>query len=259
MTSLFEQTGHYYWSSNNEFGKPADYSISPSINNANGCSVPQLLTYGTIGYTGHKFTEEANRPTYQESADYLHIRLPEMLLTYAEALYELDGKISDSDLNNTINLVRKRAHIANLTNTLVTSNGLDMKEEIRRERTLELYGEGFRVSDLCRWGIAEKELARPTCTFYVTYNGIPTKLATENNPANPSKKIYNAAVWANKGYVTTKDEDQSTYTAGMPKVKVGALITETANNRIFAKKNYLHPIPSNELSLNSELKQNPMW
>ncbi len=259
MTSLFEQTGHYYWSSNNGFGKPANYSIAPSVNNTNGCSVPSLLTYDVVGYNGHKFTEEASRPDYQESADYLHIRLPEMLLTYAEAIYELDGKISDSDLNNTINVIRKRAHIANLTNALVTNNGLDMKEEIRRERALELFGEGFRVSDLCRWGIAEKELDRPTCTFYVSYNGTPTKLATENNPANPSKKIYNAAVWADKGYVTTTDEDQSTYTAGMPKVKAGALITETANNRIFAKKNYLHPMPSDELSMNSQLKQNPKW
>lgn len=259
MVSIFEQTGHYYWSSNNGFGKPANYSITPDVNNPNGCSVPALLSYDAVGYLGHKFTEEASRADNQESADYLHIRLPEMLLTYAEAVYELDGKISDADLDNTINIIRKRAHIANLTNTLVTSHGLDMKEEIRRERTLEMYGEGFRVSDLCRWGIAEKELARQTCSFYVSYNGTPTKLATENNPANSSKKIYNAAVWADKGYVTTKDEDQSTYAAGMPKVKAGALIIETANNRIFAKKNYLHPIPSNEMSLNEKLTQNPQW
>jgi hypothetical protein len=30
-----------------------------------------------------------------------------------------------------------------------------------------------------------------------------------------------------------------------------------SNNRIFSKKNYLQPIPANEIALNPELKQNP--
>ena len=115
------------------------------------------------------------------------------------------------------------------------------------------------MSDLCRWGIAEKELARPTCSYYVEYDGTPTEFATGNNPNNPDQKIYDAAVWAGKGYVTTSSADQSTYTAGMPQVKAGALIIETGNNRIFSKKNYLQPIPTNELDLNPQLKQNPQW
>lgn len=259
MTSLFQQVGHYYWRSDQDGGKAADFKVSPSTNNPLGCCVPGLLNYGAVGYGGRKFTEEAARATYQESADYMLIRLPEMLLTYAEATYELSGNITDTELNNTINVIRKRAHIANLTNSLVSTNGLNMKEEIRRERALELHGEGFRISDLCRWGIAEKELARPTCSYYVSYNGVATKIATENNPVNSAKKIYDPKIWADKGYVTTSDMDQSTYTAGMPKVKAGALIIETANNRIFSKKNYLQPIPSNELALNDKLKQNPQW
>ena len=58
-----------------------------------------------------------------------------------------------------------------------------------------------------------------------------------DNPNNAGHKIYNPAVWADKGYVTTADAYQSTYTAGMPKVKAGALIIETQANRIFSKKN----------------------
>jgi hypothetical protein len=260
MVSLYKQIGHYYWSANNEYGHVANYAIAPGADatNSAGCYVPALLTYGA-GYCGRKYTEERARPTNQESADYMYIRLPEMLLTYAEAAYELNGSISDADLTNTINVIRKRAHIANLTNALVNTNGLDMLQEIRRERALELVGERFRKYDLCRWGVAEAELNRPTCAFYVSYNGTPTELATANNPVNPSKKIYDASVWAAKGYVTTVEEAQSTYTAGIPSLKPGALITETKNNRKFARKNYLKPIPSSEVSLNSELKQNPSW
>lgn len=259
MTSLFSIPGRQYWRSDGESGVPADYSTVPSSNAANPISMPNLLVYGNTGYGGRKYTQEAQRAVNQESADYLHIRLPEMLLAYAEATIELSGSITDADLDKTINVIRKRAHIANLTNALVAANGLDMKEEIRRERTLELFGEGFRLSDLCRWGIAEKELARPTCSYYVEYDGTATDLATIDNPNNSSQKVYDASVWAGKGYVTTADADQSTYTAGMPKVKAGALIIETANNRIFSKKNYLQPIPTAQIDLNPELKQNPQW
>jgi hypothetical protein len=265
MTSLFSIPGQRYWNANKENGQAANFSISPNDDTRNTISMPNLLTNstgsgsGAQGYGGRKFTEEAERAVAQESADYMHIRLPEMLLVYAEATIELSGNISDADLDKTINVIRKRAHIANLTNALVSANGLDMKEEIRRERALELFGEGQRISDLCRWGIAEKEMTRPTCSWYVSYDGVPTMLATESNPNNPSQKIYDEAAWAGKGYVTTADAEQSTYTAGMPKVKAGALITETANNRIFSKKNYLQAIPTDQIALNPELKQNPQW
>lgn len=267
MISLFQQIGDYYWSSNGEFGNPANYSIAPKDDptNAGGCWVPYLTTYsattynGFVGYAGRKYIQERSRSTNQESSDYMYIRYPEMLLTYAEATYELDGNISDGDITNTVNVVRQRGHIANLTNALVVNNGLDMLQEIRRERTLEFVGEHFRKYDLCRWGIAEVELARPTCTYYVAYNGTDTELATANNPVNASKKIYDASVWEPKGYITTSEEAQSTYSAGMPSVKPGALITEIEANRKFTKKNYLLPIPSNQITLNSELKQNPSW
>ncbi len=259
MRSLYRMPGHYYWSANNEFGKPANFSIAPKDDpsNSSGCHVPELKTYGQVGYAGRKFTQEAERASEQESSDYLHIRLPEMLLVYAEATYELDGQISDADIDKTINVIRQRAHIAKLTNVLVSTYGLDMKEEIRRERALELFGEGFRVHDLCRWNIADKELARPTCSYYVRVDGAPTDIAVLPNPVHSDQQIYNKAVWEDKGYVTTSDMEQSTYTAGMPKVKAGALILETQNNRLFSKKNYLKPIPSDELDLNDKLKQNP--
>lgn len=45
-----------------------------------------------------------------------------------------------------------------LTNEFVEKNHLDMRTEIRRERTVELFDEGFRMDDLKRWYTAEKEM-----------------------------------------------------------------------------------------------------
>ncbi len=101
-------------------------------------------------------------------------------MTYAEAVYELNGSISDSDLDRTINLLRARLPevnvgtdatpnymaMAKLSNAFVTANGLDMKEEIRRERRIELAYEGFSYWDLVRWKTAETELPQ---TLYGSY------------------------------------------------------------------------------------------
>lgn len=265
MIAIFKQIGKAYWSCNNEHGKAADYTISPdeAESNLGGIYAPVLTSYSAStynannGYVGRKFCQERERPTTQESADYMLIRLPEMLVTYAEAVIELDGNISNADLDKTINVIRKRAHIANLTNELVAAYGLDMKEEIRRERTLEFWGEGFRRNDLCRWGIAEIELARPICTYYASYEGVATEVATEDKPGYPGDKMYEPSVWVN--HIATEDMVQSTYTAGMPLVKAGCLITTPESERNFSKKNYLQPIPTDQIVLNGELKQNPQW
>jgi hypothetical protein len=70
------------------------------------------------------------------------IRYPEVLLNNAEAKFELNGSISDGDLNATINVIRNRAsnntpsRLPLLSNAFISSNGLDMRTEIRRERTV---------------------------------------------------------------------------------------------------------------------------
>src|SRR5699024_5072088 len=98
--------------------------------------------------------------------DFIVMRYAEILLNYAEATYELQGHISDEDLNISINKLRDRVGMPHLTNAFVNGNNpegaiLDMKEEIRRERRVELAGEGFRYDDLMRWETAETELPQP--------------------------------------------------------------------------------------------------
>ncbi len=161
------------------------------------------------------------------TADRILIRYAEVLLIYAEAKYELDGAISDADLNLTINALRARAGFgARLTNMFVTANNLSMREEIRRERTVELALEGFRYDDLIRWKTAERVL--PQTLLGAKFN------ATDWVGTNPSSLNLNAD---------------------------GVLIVEDAGKRSFTEnRDYLYPIPFNEITLSDgNVVQNPNW
>jgi starch-binding outer membrane protein, SusD/RagB family len=161
------------------------------------------------------------------TVDRILIRYGEILLIYAEATYELAGAISDADLDLSINKLRARAGFnVKLTNAFVTANNLDMREEIRRERTVELALEGFRYDDLIRWKTAETLL-----------------------PADLLGAKYVEADWPNTS--------ASNLNLNADKV----IIVEPASTRHFdATRNYLYPVPFNEITLSDgNVTQNPNW
>ena len=178
------------------------------------------------GYHNQKWATERKVEDKKEGYDFPIIRYAEVLLNYAEAVYERDDKISNTDLNISLNLVRLRVNPAMtpLTNELITQNaGMDMRTEIRRERTIELFNEGFRLDDLKRWKTAETEM--PMDIVGIQWKG------TEYEK-----------VWANCPYETNAE---------------GCIIIE--KGRKWEEKNYLFPLPSDQLQLNPNLQQNPGW
>jgi hypothetical protein len=117
-----------------------------------------------------------------------------------------------------------------LTNAFVTANGLDMLTEIRRERTVELAFEGFRRDDLRRWKIAETVL--PQALRGVKFVG--TEYQAKYPDLKPGEDIQ---VDAN-----------------------GFIVAEPAASRQFQAKNYLDPLPLQQIQLsNGTLTQNPGW
>lgn len=211
-----------------------------------------------IGYQGVKFTSESLlRETSQEAYNYPLIRLAEVLLIYAEATCELgSGKISDADLNMSVNKIRARSGVAPLTNALIAPYGdLNMLGEIRRERGIELFGENFRFDDLKRWGIAVQELKPSMATSYIKYNGVDTENATFVDPRD-GKALYNPAGFSYG--LTTSEISVSTY-AGIAPTKAGALILIPTSDKLFAEMNYMEPIPTLQIEHNPQLKQNPGW
>jgi hypothetical protein len=146
-----------------------------------------------------------------------------VLLTYAEAKFELTNAISDADLDISINLLRTRAKIAKLNNALVTNNNLNMRDEIRRERRVELAQEGHRYWDIIRWKIAETELPKPVLGNFFFKTEFGTATTVNLTPDN------------------------------------FILVTPASFRKFDPAKDYLWPLPLNEISLNPNLKQNPGW
>jgi len=183
------------------------------------------------GYMIRKFLDETLEATqFQGQYDFKEFRYGEVLLILAEALYERDGQISDADLVRTINLLRARVGMPALTNAFVTTNGLNMLTEIRRERTVELAFEGFRRDDLRRWKTAEQVM--PLAIRGVKFVG------TEYQQRNPTLVVGTDIQVDNNGFI----------------------VAEAAASRQFLPKHYLDPIPLQQIQLShGTLTQNPGW
>ena len=190
------------------------------------------------GYANRKFRAYkygTYRAANTESADYPQIRLAEVYLMYAEALYELNGSITDAQLNESVNLIRQRAGLPALTNAFVTANNLNMLEEIRRERAIELFGENSRYDDLKRWGIAEQVLNEPILGSVIQGTDYQGNSAIYRPASYPYGEL---SVATGKG-------------------NLNALLLDPAANRNFQRKHYLFPLSTTQLQLNTKLLQNP--
>lgn len=177
------------------------------------------------GYQNRKWGTERQVEDYYESYDFPVIRYAEVLLNYAEAVYELNGTITDSELDYSLNKVRLRVNpsMPKLSSTLVSANNLSMREEIRRERTVELVLEGFRIDDLKRWATAPDEMPQDMLGVQVTDTWFETN-------------------WTDHKRSLSSD---------------GCLILYS--DRTWNDKLYLYPLPSDQLQLNPQLEQNPGW
>lgn len=216
---------NYYWDNENPGSRVTWLSDAADIANSAG----RLNAASGTGYGIQKWRTERRLQDNEESYDYPVIRLAEVFLNYAEAVYERNGTISDADLDKSLNLVRNRVNktMPKLSNAFVSANGLDMRTEIRRERTIELVCEGFRVDDLKRWKTAETEMPM---------NVLGIK------------------------WVGTRWQTRYILPGGAPPFPLdadGNIIFE--GGRKWAEKNYLLPIPTQQIQLNPNLTQNPGW
>lgn len=216
--------GQYYWTNDNP---RKTWVYATDIKPAGGNGVIYGGGEKGSGYNNQKWGSEREFDDGKEGYDYPVIRYAEVLLNFAEAIYERDGQISNADLDKSLNLVRCRINkdMPKLSNEFVTAHGLDMREEIRRERTVELYQEGFRIDDLKRWATAVQVMNKPL--LGVKFTG------TEYE-----------SHWGGNSPAQAKDSE-------------GCLVMD--NNRQWTDKNYLYPIPSDQLQLNPNLGQNPGW
>lgn len=127
--------------------------------------VPDILHQNAVtGYQIIKFTlDDVSMNSTNECTNSMPLmRYAEVLLTYAEAKAEL-GVLTNLDWANTIGKLRARAGIKGGLSTKPATVDKYLQEtfyptvtdpvilEIRRERAIELFFEGFRTDDVKRW------------------------------------------------------------------------------------------------------------
>ena len=107
------------------------------------------------GYCIRKFMrEDYNFDTERASTPYMSIRLAEIYLNYAEALYHTGDEIN---ARKYLNMIRNRVHMPS-----VETSGQNLLDDIRHERRIELCFEGLhRFFDVRRWMTADVELNKP--------------------------------------------------------------------------------------------------
>jgi hypothetical protein len=112
------------------------------------------------GYLWRKFSAPEDMPANVDTGalDFILMRYAEMLLIYAEAKIELNQ--IDNTVLDALNQVRARAYGVDVTAiaeypAVTTMDQDELRTILRRERKVELAQEGFRMSDIHRWNIAQ--------------------------------------------------------------------------------------------------------
>lgn len=226
--------------------------------------------YAASGYYANRYVNKdlINKPggmSNTNTTDAPVMKLNEVMLNYIEAAAELADlgqyTLTQADFDKTINAIRDRQstkmpHVTLAGNALKV-NGVEINDpdrdatvkpilwEIRRERRVELAYEGVRFNDLRRWG----------------------KLEYADMVKN---KKLNMGAWINKAdypenaealaKITLCDENGKIVTGNEGYIMP---ITEVAKMRVMADKDYLYPIPVDQITMYEthgfKLTQNPGW
>lgn len=252
-----------------------EYNPSPYANKVYEVSSGQMVLNNDAkasnqhsAYNGliiRKFVKDSWKDyrNYNNVADncYPYLRYAEMLMTYIEAKNEM-GQCTQEDLDKSINLVRERAYRGSgITYPRVKVASQEaLRKIIRMERRSEFTFEGLRYRDLLRWRIAEK--SHNKSMYYLSrawsgsanWNGLT---GSESNLELSSDFKILLKNWDNGNYpiggIPAIDED------GLPDLspmETAGYITTFYKMSFDKNKNYLWPIPANDILVNDNLIQN---
>lgn len=248
-------------------GTTAAYKVNPTMGG-----------YGQIKF--YPATSALNAGYGKQYNDLPVFRLAEVLLINAEAKAEL-GAISQGDLDKTVNKLRNRVQmplmsvgvasdpaLASLYPNAIASN-LNVLLEIRRERRVELAGEGLRYDDLMRWKVgkllqnSQQGMFIPALGAYdVTGDGV-VDIAVLASPSDESpiaglpEDVKKALT---KYYLKGADGNNNTFYLSEGTSGFVRFTRDRDQPRTFIEpKYYYRPIPRQQVLLNPNLKQIFGW
>jgi hypothetical protein len=203
------------------------------------------------------------------SIDFPVLRYAEVLLTYAEARAEL-GELTGQDLTNTINKLRKRAGVTDMTlnvneDPVMKTNFPNVSSpvilEIRRERRVELALEGLRPADLMRWKAGKLLEKIPEGIYFpslgkfdLTGDGVEDIYlipSSESIPAEADKESN--SLGKKLVYYKTGPIDDSNATVYLKNGTGGNIITAKDMGTFEEPKYYYRPVPRQQVVLNPDL------
>ncbi len=243
---------------------------------------PSCKDYDRSGYRPIKyFSDDTHDGASTSTTDYAIIRYGEVLLNYAEAKAEL-GEADQTVIDETVNVIRTRVGMPGLDAakanaapdsflcSYYTDKHLDGPDkglilEVRRERTVELVNEGFRLWDMLRWHEGQQLCPASNtlgpgfigCWFPglgeydMNNDGVPDLcIYSDKKPSSDCENMLNVA--------PGKDNTLSEGTSGY-------LVQFKDQTYKWEEKDYLYPIPQKQIQIypkdettgQSVLTQNP--
>lgn len=243
---------------------------------------PSCKDYDRSGYRPIKyFSDDTHDGATTSTTDYAIFRYGEVLLNYAEAKAEL-GEADQTVIDQTVNVIRARVGMPALDVTKAngtpdaflssyyTDKHLDGPDkglilEIRRERTVELVNEGFRLWDMLRWHEGQ-QLCPASNTLGPGFIGCWFPGLGEydmNNDGTPDLCIYTGTKPSTdcENTLDVSEGKENTLSEGTS----GYLIQFKDQSYKWEEKDYLYPIPVKQIQIypkdeatgESVLTQNP--
>ena len=180
---------------------------------------------------------------YNVAPNQIILRFADVLLIYAEAKIELNE--IDQSVLDALNRVRARAYgISDISQTdkypaIVMASQKELRKILRIERRMEFAWEGHRYMDIIRWRLAEKVLNS------WNYGLLDQKALVEN--------VIKPGLWFFAETPQIDDDGVADFSGLYEKGYIKRITL-----RIFDKeKQYLWPLPSKDILINKNLKQNP--
>lgn len=172
------------------------------------------------------------------------MRYADVLLMYAEAKIELNQ--IDQSVLDAMNEVRARAYGVDKSAVdqypaFTSMDQQTLRSQLRMERRMEFANEGLRYMDLMRWKLMDKVMSKKV--YMMLY---PASLLIE--------KVVSQGDWF---WPFAPDIDENGL-ADFSKLEAAGKIASIAEKK-WDDRQYLWPIPTTEIQINTNMKQNPNY
>lgn len=215
MTILYP--GCNYW-------KGVYNTLDKQINGADNPDYPEKAANSSktaLTWAKYLYPKDQYRDMWSAAPTVIVFRYAEVLLSRAEALNELNGP--SAEVYDLIDQLRKRVGMPVVDRAKYATQAA-LREVIRRERTIEMAGEGLRRADIVRWKDASGKMLAETVLNQTLTRIVGT---VDMKGANP--------------------ETRATVTDDRVKIE----------DRSFKPEFRYWPIPQSAIDRNPQLKQNP--